>query len=121
MIMPVDAANGLAAVRVEVEDACGLLVLASPEALAGCERALARAAQALRQGNAAWDWKSAGEAARREASGLQAAIRRARRLLTSASDYHAGWLRLLSSLTGGYSPRGEAAPMLGMRRLLIEG
>ena len=119
--MPVDAASGLAAVRVEVEGACRSLVLASPEALSYCEGALERAAEALRRGRAAWDWKSAGAAARIEASRLQTGIRRAGRLLSSASGYHAGWLRILSAMAGGYSPRGEAAPMPGMRRISLEG
>ncbi|MGB9454695.1 MAG: hypothetical protein WCB12_01540 [Bryobacteraceae bacterium] len=119
--MKVDAASGLAAVRVEMEGACQALVLASPEALTCCQRALERAAAALRQGQAAWDWKSAGEAARKEASRLQAVIRRAGRLLSSASNYHAGWLRILSVMTGGYSQRGEAACMPGLRRISLEG
>jgi hypothetical protein len=119
--MPVDAASGLAAVRVEVEGACQSLVLASPEALTCCEEALGRAADALRHGQAGWEWKPAGEAARIEASRLQGAIRRAGNLLSSASAYHAGWLRILSAMTGGYSPGGQAAPMPGMRRMSIEG
>jgi hypothetical protein len=119
--MQLDAASGLAAVRVEVEGACQSLVLASPEALTRCEGALERAAAALRQGHATWDWKSAGEAAGIEAVRLQAVIRRAGRLLSNTSRYHAGWLRVLSALTGGYSPRGEAAPMPGMRRISLEG
>lgn len=119
--MKVDAASGLAAVRVEVEGACQALVLASPEALTSAERALERAAEALRQGQAAWDWKSASEAARKEAPRLQAGIRRAGRLLSSASNYHAGWLRILSVMTGGYSQRGEAAHLPGLRRISLEG
>src|ERR1035438_6961735 len=107
--MPVDAASGLAAVRVEVEGACRSLVLASPEALSYCEGALARAAEALRRGRAAWDWKSAGAAARIEASRLQAAIRRATRLLSSASRYHAGWLRILSTRRGTEFPGSNLA------------
>jgi hypothetical protein len=119
--MWVDAANGLAAARVEVERACRSLVLASPQALTASEGALGRAAEALRQGHATGDWKPAGEGARIELSRLQAAIRRAGRLLASASQYHAGWLRTLSAMTGGYSPRGEAAPMQDMRRMSVEG
>lgn len=119
--MQADVVSGLAAVRLEVESACRSLVLASPEALTSCERALQRAAVVLRQGRVAWDWKSAGEAARIETAGLQAGIRRAGRLLSSATRYHAGWLRILSAMTGGYSPRGEAAPMPGIRRISIEG
>ncbi|MGA3213654.1 MAG: hypothetical protein ABSD20_20305 [Terriglobales bacterium] len=119
--MRLDAASGLAAVRVEVEGACQSLVMASPEALTRCEGALQRAATALRQGHAAWDWKSAGKAARIEAAQLQVAIRRAGRLLSNTSRYHAGWLRVLSAMTGGYSARGEAAAMPGMRRISLEG
>jgi hypothetical protein len=116
-----DAASGLAAVRVEVEGACQSLIQASPEALTCCEETLGRAAEALRHGQAGWDWKLTGEAARIEASRLQTAICRAGRLLSSASNYHAGWLRILSAMTGGYSPQGQAAPMPGMRRMSIEG
>jgi hypothetical protein len=119
--MQLDAARGLAAVRTEVEGACRLLVLASPDALTRCEGALERAAEVLRQGRAGWDWKSAGEAARIEALRLQAGIRRAGRLLGSASGYHAGWLQILSAMAGGYSARGEAAPMPDMWRISLEG
>ena len=119
--MQADVVSGLAAARLEVESACRSLVLASPEALTACEGALQRAAAVLRQGRAAWDWKSAGEAARIENARLQAGIRRAGRLLASATGYHAGWLRIFSAMTGGYSARGEAAPMPRMRRISIEG
>ncbi|MGB7762050.1 MAG: hypothetical protein WBL61_19620 [Bryobacteraceae bacterium] len=119
--MSLDAASGLAAVRAEVEGACRSLVLASPEALACSEEALERAAAALRQGRTAWDWKAAGKGARMEVSRLQAGIRRAGRLLSSASRYHAGWLQILSAMTAGYSPRGEAAPMPDTRRISLEG
>lgn len=119
--MPVDAAEGLAAVRAEVEGACQSLVLASPEAVRDCEGALSRAAEILRHGRAAWDWRLAGDAARTESARLQTALRRTGRLLSTASHYHAGWLRILSAMTGGYSPRGEAAPMPGIGRLSLEG
>jgi len=119
--MQADVAGGLAAVRLEVENACRSLVLASPEAVTSCETALQRAAVALRQGRVAWDWRSAGEAARVEAARVQACVRRAGRLLSSASHYHAGWLRILSAMTGGYSARGGAAPMSGIQRISLQG
>jgi hypothetical protein len=119
--MPVDVAEGLAAVRAQVEGACQSLVLASPEAVWACERALGRAAEALRQGRTVWALQPAGEAARSETARLQTVIRRAGRLLSSASQYHAGWLRILSAMTGGYSSKGEAAPMQGIGRLSVEG
>jgi hypothetical protein len=119
--MPVDAADGLAAVRAEVESACQSLVLASPEAVGACEDALRRAAEALRRGRVTWVWQPVGEAARGEATRLQTVLRRAGRLLASASQYHAGWLRILSAMTGGYSPEGEAAPLRGIGRLSVEG
>jgi hypothetical protein len=116
-----DAASGLAAARIEVESACQSLILASPEALTACEGALGRAVEKLRQGQAAWDRKSAGEAARGEAARLATALRRAGCLIASASRYHAGWRRILSAMTGGYSPRGEPVSMPDMRSLSIEG
>ena len=119
--MVVDAALGLAAVRMDVEDACGSLILASPEGMKRCEETLKRAAADLGQGRTGWDWESAGEAARIQAVRLEAGIRRAARLLSTASRYHAGWLHILSAMTGGYSPLGEAAPMPSMRRISFEG
>jgi hypothetical protein len=119
--MPVDVAEGLAAVRAEVEGACRSLVLATPEGVRACEGALKRAAEALRQGRRVWDWQPAGEAAKSETARLQIVIRRASRLLSNASQYHAGWLRILSAMTGGYSPKGEAVPISGMWRMSIEG
>ena len=119
--MAEDAASGLAAVCVEVEGACQSLILASPESLTASEGALARAVETLRRGQSAWDWKSAGEAARSEASRLETGLRRAGRLIASASRYHAGWVRILSVLTGGYSPRGEPVSMPDMRSMSIEG
>jgi len=119
--MAVDAASGLATVRAEVEGACRRLVLASPEDLTACEGALGRAAEGLQRGQVAWNWKSGGPAARLEAARLRTAICRAGRLLSSATQYHAGWLRILSAMTGGYSRRGEAAPMPSMQRMSVEG
>jgi hypothetical protein len=117
----VDAASGLAAARIEVESACQSLILASPEAMRASEGALGRAAETLRQGQSAWDWKSAAEPARNEASRLETALRRAGCLLASASRYHAGWRRILSALTGGYSPRGEPVSLPDVRSMSIEG
>jgi hypothetical protein len=119
--MEPDAVSWLAAARDEVELACRSLVLASPEALASSEKALERAAAVLRQGRNTRDWTSNGESARIEASRVQASIRHAGCLLRSASRYHAGWLRILSAMTGGYSPRGEAAAMPGLRRISLLG
>ena len=119
--MRADAADGFAAVRAEVETACQSLIVASPEALISSERAFRRAITVLRDGRAAWDWNSSGNAARSEVAKLQATIRRASGLLSSASNYHAGWLRILSAMSGGYSPQGQAVPMPGVRRISLEG
>ena len=119
--MQADLASGLRTVRLDVERACGSLVLASPEDLTSCESALQRAAVALRQGRALWDWKSPREADRVEAARLQAGIRLVGRLLSNAARYHAGWLQVLSTMTCGYSPQGEAVPLSGARRISLEG
>jgi len=119
--MAVDVASGLAAVRLEVEGACQALAMLSPDALHRCEDALQRAEKALRDGRVFWDWKSAGESARMEASRLQAAVRRAGRLLSSACRYHKGWLQILGAMAGGYTTRGDAVPLPGMRRISLEG
>ena len=118
--MQTDVASGLAAVRLEMESASRALELASPEALAGCEAALGRAAAVLRQGHREWDWKSAGVAARAEAERLPSVARRAGRLVSSACRYHEGWRRILFSMAGGYSARGEAVSLTAPRRISLE-
>ena len=119
--MPGDAAAGLAAVRAEVEDACRSLAQATPAALAHCEKALGRATTKLRQGHTAWDCKSGVAAARAERARLQTRIRVAERLLSSAYRYHEGWLRILSTMAGGYSARGTASGLPDVRRISLEG
>jgi len=86
------------------------MVLASPPALAFSEEALERAVAALRQGRTGI-----------EASRLQTGIRGAGRLLSSASHYYAGWLRVLAAMTGGYFSPGHGARMPGRRRTSLEG
>jgi len=119
--MPADAAAGLAAVCAEVEDACRSLAVATPAALADCENALGRATGELRRGHATWDWKSGVGAARAERTRLQTRIRVAERLLSSAYRYHEGWLRILSTMAGGYSARGTASGLPDVRRISLEG
>jgi len=119
--MPADAAAGLAAVCAEVESACRSLTLATPAALADCEKALGRATAELRLGHAAWDWKSGLEVARAESVRLQTRIRAAERLLSSAYRYHEGWSRILSTMAGGYSARGAAPGLPDVRRISLEG
>jgi len=119
--MPVEAAAGLAALRGKVDSACRSLVEASPESLRRCEDQLQEAVGELRSGRTSWDWKSSVEAARKEAAQLQSALRRAGRLLSIASRYHASWLRIVSAMTVGYSSRGEVIPVQGLQRISLQG
>lgn len=52
---------------------------------------------------------------------LRAEVRVAGRLLDQARDYYAGWNQLLGCLSGGYTARGEAAPVARSGRVWLTG
>jgi len=116
-----DVASGLSAARSEVEAACRSLVQATPEALTASEEAFRRVAETLRNGKVAWNWSSAGDAARAEASRLQAGVSRAARLVSSGSRHCAVRLQILSTVAGGYTPRGDAVSLSGAEQVSLVG
>ncbi len=116
-----NVAEGLAAARAEVERVCGLLVSASPEFLDGCPGLLQRACSVIGEFRP-WMSEARGDgAAFEEAHRLQSAVRQAARLLESALDYHARWNRILGAMTGGYTERGDPAPVIRQGRVYLTG
>ena len=113
--------EGLSAARSQVERACGLLVSSSPEFLDGCPGLLERACSVMAESR---PWLSGARGdpdALEEARRLQIAVRHAARLLENAGEYHAKWNRILGAMTGGYTTRGDPAPVIRPGRVCLTG
>jgi len=113
--------EGLSAARSQVEQVCGILVSPTPELLDACPGLLERAcsvAAGLRPG---MEEARGNPEAVAEARRLEAAVRRAGSLLASALDYQTQWNRILGAMTGGYTPAGDAAPVIHTGRVCLTG
>jgi hypothetical protein len=112
----------LAAARKETERACDLLLAPSPEALDRCASLLQAAVAQVTASKAALASPAQREpGATAEGRRLQAAVRRARRLLEAAAEYHQNWARRIGTMSAGYDGRGEPAAVERGRRLIIRG
>jgi hypothetical protein len=113
--------EGLSSARFQVERVCRLLVSASPEFLEGCPGLLEKACCVIAEFR---PWLNAARGSldvRLEAYRLQFAVRHAARLLANAWEYHAQWNRLLGSMTSGYTPGGDPAPVIRRGRVYLTG
>jgi hypothetical protein len=112
----------LAAAHEKLDRACALLLSPSPEALDQCAPLLIAAIAHVTAGQDAIARPArADAAASAEGRRLQAAVRRARRLLESAADYHHNWARRMGAMSAGYDGRGEPAAIERGRRLIVRG
>ena len=113
--------EGLAAARSQVERASGLLVFASPEFLDGCPGLLERACSVIAEFRPWLAGVRGDPDVLAEANRLRFAVHHAARLLESAWEYHAKWNRILGAMTGGYTPRADAAPFVRPGRVCLTG
>jgi len=112
----------LAAARKELERVCDLLLAPSPEALDQCASLLQSAVAQVTASKAAIATPAPRQpGATAEGRRLHAAVRRARRLLEAANEYHQNWARRIGILSAGYDGRGEPAAVERGRRLIIRG
>jgi len=118
---PANVVEGLSAARFQVERVCGLLVASSPEYLDGCPGLLERACSVIAEFRPWLCGVRSDPEALAEAYRLQFAVRHAARLLESAREYHAKWNRILGAMTGGYTPRGDPAPVIRPGRVCLTG
>jgi hypothetical protein len=112
----------LADARQELERVCDLLLSPSPAALDQCSSLLKTAVAKVAACQAAVTGPHQTEpGASVEGHRLQAAVRRARRLLESAAEYHQNWTRRIGAMSAGYDARGEPAAVTQGRRLILRG
>lgn len=116
-----DVVEQLLAARWEVDRARALLLSPSPEALDRCSQVLETAACRLEQWRPRLREGIGNPAALEEARRLQAAVRRAGRLLEGALSFHLNWSRWLGAMSAGYIPGGDPAPVPRGNRILVRG
>jgi hypothetical protein len=137
-VVNVELMAQLVTVRSDVNRACELLVTPSPGSLDRCSRVLEAATHRLAESQphfgAAMNSREiagpsviadlsviAGPSVLGEAYRLRAALRRAASLLEGANGFHRNWSRLRDAMTGGYTGRGDPAPVPRGSRISIRG
>jgi len=111
----------LLAARSEVKRAGDLLTVATPDALESCRNALERAVGELAEFRLQWREQPAGPGARSMARAVRAEVWRSARLLESLAGFYRGWERILGTMSGGYTARGDPAPVARIGRLCCRG
>jgi len=105
--------------REEVETVCQALLAPTPSALNSCATNLAAAISGLK---ASATTPLAGDAdLLSKAYALRQALGRASALLESAASFHAGWNRILNTMTAGYTSCGEAASHARAGKICLQG
>jgi len=111
----------LVTARSDVDRACELLVTPSPGSLDRCSRVLEAAVQQLAESQPQLRRGVGDPTVMGEAYRLRAAVRRAASLLEGANGFHLNWSRLRDAMTGGYTGRGDPAPVPRGSRISIRG
>jgi hypothetical protein len=106
--------------RAQLDSACDLLLSPTPDALDRCSVLLESASHQM----AACQSRIAD--ARGDAAAIEAAWQvrrsfvRAGKLLENAARFHGDWLAVRGAMTGGYTNRGEPAPVRHTGRICLE-
>ena len=117
-------AAGLKAALQEVDRACGLLILASPESMDRSALALEAALGYCRASESCQLRPSTADEradALEQARQLRAAVRRADHLLETAAKFRRNWTRMLGAMTGGYTGQGSPALVSAANRVSVRG
>jgi hypothetical protein len=108
------------AARAQLDAACDLLHSPTAEAVDRCsmllESAWSRMADSQSQIGEAHGDPAALEAAWR----VRRSFLKAAKLLEGAAAFHNGWTAIRGSMTGGYTDRGEPAPVRHAGRIYLE-
>ena len=113
--------QGFRTARADVERVCTLLISPTPEVLDQCPNWLQRAGEALANLRPGLGPAKGNPQALAEAQQLHAAVGRARRLLDNAADYHRRWNQIMGTMSAGYLPGGDAAPVYRPGRVCLRG
>jgi hypothetical protein len=118
--MPAAVLRQFAATRAQLDAACDLLLSPAPDALDRCAVFLETASRELEA------YRSEIAEARGDAMAMEAAWQvrrsflRAGTLLENAARFHSNWLSIRGAMAGGYTDRGEPAPVRHHARISLE-
>ena len=109
-----------AATRTQLDSACELLMSPTPEAVDRCATLLESAGRQMADCQSRIAEAQGDAAAIEGAWQLRRSFQRAGKLLESAARFHSNWMSIRGALTGGYTDRGEPAPVRHAGRICLE-
>ena len=110
----------LASTRMQLEAACALLLSPTPDSVEHCSTLLEAAGSRMAGFRAEIAEAQGDPGAIEEAWKVRRCFERASRLLENAARFHQNWQAVRGALTGGYTYRGEPAPLRHTGRLCLE-
>jgi hypothetical protein len=110
----------LAAVRAQLDAAGNLLLAPKVESVDRCSALLETAGLQMAELRPDWAGGPGDAAALEEAWRVRRSFVRAARLLESAVRFHENWAAIRGAMTGGYTNRGEPAPVVTETRVFLE-
>jgi hypothetical protein len=118
--MPSINLEQLAATRAQLDAVCDLLLSPTPQTLDRCSTILETASRQMSECKAQIGSVQGNAVAIEAAAKLRRSFQRARALLETAGRFHFNWLAIRGALTGGYTDRGEPAPVRHAGRISLE-
>jgi hypothetical protein len=116
-----ETAQALSAAHLEVQRARDLLTTASPQSLEASSNALAQAIADLKLSRQGMKPGVKSPERLSQMRQLRGELQHTGRLLESAAQFYRGWERILGSMSSGYTPGDEPAPVARTGKLFCEG
>ena len=114
------AVERLAAARAQLDGAGDLLLVPNLTSVDRCSAVLETASHLIAEFKRDWGGAPGDASVLEEAWKVRRSFVRAARLLESAIRFHENWAAIRGAMTGGYTSRGEAAPVLPATRICVE-
>jgi len=110
----------LAATRAQLDAACELLLSPTMDAVDRCSILFESAQGRMREFRSEMTVAQGDPAAIEEAWRVRRSFLRAGKLLQNAAQFHENWAAIRGAMTGGYTDRGEPAPIRYPGRVCLE-
>jgi hypothetical protein len=106
--------------RAQLDEACALLISPTPEVLDRCAVLLESAGRRMAECQPQLAELRGDPAAIEGAWRVRRSFLKAGKLLANAARFHSDWTSIRGALTGGYTDRGEPAPVRHAGRIWLE-
>jgi hypothetical protein len=117
---PVAIVDQLASVRGKLERTCAQLTSPSAEMLDLCAGELQSAIRQLAECQPQMGTQAGNPRVLEEAWRVRRTFLHVRRLIQSAAAFHANWVRLRGTISGGYTSTGEPVPVIHQGRVCLQ-